>query len=379
MSSSQNGGSNRGSNNGTSRKTKRKLTPFLAKEMLYDYSIGALDEERHAAVEQILKDDKECQVILASIQSALEYVAQLSNTDVPETSIHAINDADNFASIGRKYSSWSAWPDSFRWSVTALAFSICAAAAVIFVPWSKIPLPRSQKSNQIEVAQLDKPKVSEGVETVGSPNEQDGSGHEEEAGASGDSSGDEYGEEAGESVPDGEVYTGAPAKLLPATNNIADVASQATKDPAFSNQVVPPNSPQKPSAKIPAKPVVAAKPVAVATPASTPAPTAAPAKQAKVPTGYVFRAFMTLENLDDLAPEITDQIFALGGEKAGEVDIGWKRGNGRYYHFALPEENEQKLLEQLQVYGPVRISKDPHPRVMPTGQVRFILWIESAN
>lgn len=85
---------------------------------------------------------------------------------------------------------------------------------------------------------------------------------------------------------------------------------------------------------------------------------------------------MTLDNLEEIGPKMRDDIVALGGEKAGEVELGWKRGSGRYYHFALPEENEKKLLERLQVYGPVRISKDPHPRVMPPGKVRFILWVD---
>jgi hypothetical protein len=88
---------------------------------------------------------------------------------------------------------------------------------------------------------------------------------------------------------------------------------------------------------------------------------------------------MTLGDLENIGPKIAEQIRELGGEKAGEVELGWKRGTGRYYHFAMPETNEKQLLEKLQAYGPVRISKDPHPRVMPEGQVRFILWIESAN
>ncbi|MEK7357815.1 MAG: hypothetical protein AAB250_15295, partial [Bdellovibrionota bacterium] len=95
--------------------------------------------------------------------------------------------------------------------------------------------------------------------------------------------------------------------------------------------------------------------------------------------GFVFRAFMNLGNIEEVAPQISDAIRGLGGEKAGEVELGWKRGSGRYYHFALPEENEKKLMDKLQAYGPVRISKDRHPRVMPQGRVRFILWVESTQ
>jgi hypothetical protein len=88
---------------------------------------------------------------------------------------------------------------------------------------------------------------------------------------------------------------------------------------------------------------------------------------------------MSIGRLDELSPKIVVQIKELGAEKAGEVELGWKRGTGRYFHFAIPEANEARLLEVLRAYGPVRISKDVHPRVMPAGQLRFILWIESSG
>ena len=104
------------------------------------------------------------------------------------------------------------------------------------------------------------------------------------------------------------------------------------------------------------------------------------AKNGIKPKGFVYRAFMNLDELDTLGPKITQLIQELGGVKAGEVELGWKKGNSvRYYHFSMPEDSQEKLLEQLQTYGPVRISKDPHPRIMPKGQVRFILWVESSK
>jgi len=105
---------------------------------------------------------------------------------------------------------------------------------------------------------------------------------------------------------------------------------------------------------------------------------AAVASKTGKPQGFVYRAFMTLDDLDTLGPKITQLVQELGGVKAGEVELGWKKGNSvRYYHFSIPDDNQEKLVEQLQTYGPVRISKDPHPRIMPKGQVRFILWVEA--
>lgn len=95
--------------------------------------------------------------------------------------------------------------------------------------------------------------------------------------------------------------------------------------------------------------------------------------------GYVYRLFMDLSRLDQLTQPIAQKIKGLGGEKAGDVPLGWKRGEGSYYHFTLPETNYANLLAQLKSYGPVRISKDAHPRVMPEGTIRLILWIESLD
>jgi hypothetical protein len=127
------------------------------------------------------------------------------------------------------------------------------------------------------------------------------------------------------------------------------------------------------------KPAPVQAPPAVLATAPTTVATNVATNVAKSSRSFVYRAFMTLSDLEDITPKITQQIKELGAEKAGEVELGWRRGSGRYYHFTIPENSEQRLLESLRVYGPVRISKDPHPRLMPEGQVRFILWIESGN
>ncbi|MCM2280431.1 MAG: hypothetical protein NDI61_01135, partial [Bdellovibrionaceae bacterium] len=99
------------------------------------------------------------------------------------------------------------------------------------------------------------------------------------------------------------------------------------------------------------------------------------AKEAK-PKGFVYRAFMNVASVDEVTPEVTKQLESLGGEKAGEVPLGWRKGAGSYFHFTISETHVEEVTKLLRTYGPVRISKDPHPRVMPTGQVRFILWVE---
>jgi len=71
--------------------------------------------------------------------------------------------------------------------------------------------------------------------------------------------------------------------------------------------------------------------------------------------------------------------LSLGGQKAGEVQIGWRKPDGSYFHFSLEEDKLEELKQFMSSYGPVRFYKDPHWRVMPQGKIRIILWIEDSD
>lgn len=329
-----------------SKSKRRKLTPFLCQEMLYDYVVGRLDADRVAAVEEFLKTDQECRAILEGIQAAQTYAEQLKRTEIKSEVVAALKESENAVSLGRKYSSWREWPESLRWSISALAISALVAALVVVTPWQKLRLPGlkdfSQKkaSDVVELAEV--PHANEKqLETALETAETEPS--TEESG-----SGDEEMDVAAEGQP------------APGGKNMAALPLPTSTPTPVPTPIV--------TAKAPAPTPVASKPVAAAD-------TTASKKEAKTKS-FVYRAFMNLADLEEVGPKIAEHITELGGSKAGEVELGWKRGNGHYYHFSLPEENEEKLLEKLRAYGPVRMSKDPHPRVMPPGQVRFILWVE---
>lgn len=310
------------------RKTKRrKLTPFLCQEMLFEYALDRLDNNRKQAVEDFLKSDQECREILAGIQSAISYSAGLRKTQVRADLLTHLRDAENAVSLGRKYASWKEWPDTLRWSIAALLISVVVAGFVAIVPWHQLPslTTKSPSSSVLELADLSRSENPEEAEN--SPEAHD-------------------------------------------NNDVAD-NDQGSGDEEMDVAAGAPPSPPLPG-PTPAAPVVEGGSGAEAgAAAQTPV-----ARKEPKPRGFVYRAFMNLGNLDEVGPRIADHISELGGSKAGEVELGWQRGSGRYYHFSLPAENEEKLLENLRAYGPVRISKDPHSRVMPEGQVRFILWVE---
>lgn len=322
-------------------KKRRKLTPFLCQEMLYDFALNRLDADRTAAVEDFLKDDSECRTILEGVRLALEHTGRLALVDVDTELFASLKDSENAVSLGRRYASWKEWPETLRWSVAALAISVIVASSVAVIPWHRLPSFRSgdakKEATVVELAQLQ---------------------------GAGDHRGEVPADASAESEPEAEDTGSGDEEMGAAPSRVAGVAPDGISNrpgptPAFEMAARPTPSPTP----VPARPAQAV---------AEPAQEAADAHS----KGFVYRAFMNLKNLDDLGPKIAAQIAELGGEKAGEVELGWKRGAGRYYHFALPITNEEKLLEKLRAYGPVRMSKDPHSRVMRAGQVRFILWVE---
>lgn len=100
---------------------------------------------------------------------------------------------------------------------------------------------------------------------------------------------------------------------------------------------------------------------------------------AMAPRGEIIRATMSKGDVEAWTPGVTEEIVRLGGLKAGEVQLGWRRKGGSYFHFSLPQSNYDTLISYLQTLGPVRIVKEPHPRVMPEGTLRLILWIEQGS
>ncbi len=94
--------------------------------------------------------------------------------------------------------------------------------------------------------------------------------------------------------------------------------------------------------------------------------------------GVLYRMWMELPDVDTVAPQVRAKIIQFGGHKAGQVELGWRKVNpsGAYFHFIMPKKNYDDLVKTLGGYGPVRILKTAHQRVMPPGKIRIILWMK---
>ena len=93
--------------------------------------------------------------------------------------------------------------------------------------------------------------------------------------------------------------------------------------------------------------------------------------------GFLYRGQLNVTNVDMIAPKIKEKIEEFGGRKAGEAEIGWKKSsNLYYYHFTIPEAKLAELEQYLKLYSEAKLSKTPHPRVMPDGIIRIIFTVE---
>ncbi len=96
--------------------------------------------------------------------------------------------------------------------------------------------------------------------------------------------------------------------------------------------------------------------------------------------GFVYRGTAKIVNAEVGSVKLKDKIVELGGRKAGEVELGWKRNQGDYYfHFTIPESKLAELEEYLKSVGEIQLSRDQHPRIMPNGIVRFIFTTEESQ
>lgn len=119
------------------------------------------------------------------------------------------------------------------------------------------------------------------------------------------------------------------------------------------------------------------KPVIVATEKARPASGAV--VKVAAPTG-VYRGVMTVTDFEQVAAIIRDRIIAVGGKKAGEVELGWiKNQTTSYFHFVFPAEKREELVAFIQQYGNLQYKFEPHPRVLPIGQARFIIEVHKGD
>lgn len=292
-----------------------RLTDFHAREMLYDYIMNRLDDERKAAVEERLTKNPNLRNELDVLKSGISFCEQLSKTQVDAQVIQNLKDMRLKSEILTEKARYKNWPELLKWSSEALVLSIFVAAIGWLVPWQEVSqFFKFTKSNEVVLAKIDKSKAES----------------------------------------EGKNDNLAPVAREPETNGKVSTVMEIEKTETIKSETVP--------EKI--------EPVKIESTKVEPV---------KKQSGFLYRLLMSVDGIKEKAPNLTEKIIALEGKKAGDVAIGHRQPRGNYFHFSIPESNYNALLKTLREYGPVQIYKGPHPRIMPDGVIRVILTIEDAE
>ena len=100
-------------------------------------------------------------------------------------------------------------------------------------------------------------------------------------------------------------------------------------------------------------------------------------QKSKAKQGGLFRGTILVSDLDTATSKITEKLVALGGKKAGEVELGWRKSaHTSYYHLTLPEHEVQSAKEFLKNFGKLQLEFESHSRLMPAGIKRIILEVK---
>lgn len=298
----------------------RQLSDFLAKELLYDYVCGKLDDARKQAVDQAVADSEEVAADLKSLREGLKYCEALRNTKLSEPLFQFLSQPPK--TWAERAQGLSKLKPSVRYGLEAVVVLVVFVTIGFLTPKEYRFWEADSAYTVVEQRRDEGTSVSLG-------------GTREAANESVETE-----------VPvQGQVAMGPPTTL---TTTKTSPPSTVTSTTSL---------------------------VARQASTSTTLLEVAAVKSA-VRKGELFRVNMPNASVDKWTPEVVAKVQSLGGEKAGQVQLGWRRRGGSYFHFSMPEQNYETLMVYLRTLGPVRIVREPHPRVMPEGTIRLILWLE---
>lgn len=325
---------------------KRELSLFAADELLYDYHRETLDPERMRGVREQLNKHVHLKRELARMQSADLYLALLGQARPPADTVEKIDEPDTYLSVLLKKTNYERWPLTIRWGIEAAIVLSVFLVVLIVTPWGRVlDFGLSPQGKEIILAEMDhgsRSAFDDGLTPVSSD---DGAGFEDEG--------------------------VKPAPPLPKAAETPTVPTVPVATGTATPPVPAPSLPAQTSPALPTPPV-----------AKGPKPVAETSVDAskKPGEGALYRGVLRVTNLDATGPKIIEKIEELGGRKAGQVELGWKKtATSSYFHFTMPQAKYDELISFLADYGSPRIQKEKHPRVMPEGIVRLIIEVEEAE
>lgn len=320
------------------KKESREMSGFIANHLLFEYARDTLDPERKGAVEKALETTPELQGEFIKLINGIQYCEKLSETLVNDAAIKQIELQSSQVNFIVNRLRWHQWPLGFKWLLEA-----GVVAGLLVVVLNVLPLNRIIHLNESS----DSPTIIAEVDRKKKSNVSDGT-------------------VSNQTTPD---FTDEEVKKEPSAMTVVTGNEVSAPSPTTSKAIDP--TPKKDEAKKP-EPL---KPVAIVRSPVVPEKTSTPKT-----SGFILRGQFLVTNAEMVSPKIKEKIRELGGQKAGEVEIGWlKTPNVYYFHFTVPEAKLGDLEALLKNYSTGKLVKETHPRVMPDGIVRLLFTVEEKS
>jgi len=300
------------------KKGQRKLTPFVGQELLYDHITGQLDADRKKAVDEYLTENREAQGDLQKIQNGMVYSSRLSETVISEALLEKVRTPSSYWQVLQQKIRFDEWPAGLKLGLEAMVVALGITSVAVLVPWHKVMEFRIG-GDEVVLSEVNQGPNRDGLD----------------------------------------VEVEAPGQELTFTD---EGAQSPTPTPAVSQAE---SQKQKPT-------TTPTAPTTAATAATVVKENADTKRQ-----GFLYRGAVSVTNVQAVSPKVAEKLIALGGRKAGEVELGWLRPNGSgYFHFTVPETKYNEVLALFNEFGILKVAKENHERMMPEGIIRLIVTME---
>lgn len=291
----------------------------MIQEMLFDYATGDLSSELAEDIKKEVDKSKSLQDELFHIKTGLGYLKDMHEIKISTFLIEEIKTEKSYIQQIQNTLSVSQWPPIVKWTIEAFVIIFAVVLMTVLTPWGRVKdFVFRESQTELILAEVTKKNNTEAIIDA--------------------------------EIKDGDLKKG----------------SDSFEDEEAPQVIVASNPPAVPA--VPVKNTAATS----------------PKKEANIDDGkkqgFVYRGTAAIVNAQAGAAKLKSKIVEFGGRKAGEVELGWRRNQGDYYfHFTIPESRYEELQNYAKTLGELKLSRDPHPRVMPSGIIRIILTAEESQ
>jgi hypothetical protein len=361
---------------------ERKVSKFAAAEMLFLYSQKKLDPQTMREIQRQLLTDSELNATLKKIELAKLYTTSISEIEIKQDTIDKVAESKTWWLWILNEIRFYQWPTEAKWAfeIALAIFGLVGVLAV--VPWQELREIKFLKEAEYILAEVTRvgENSNKSLDSVTPENifEDESLNLEMGMGVN----------QLQMKVAQDEMSSLVNPNLLSYfnSNNQSPLMTSFRKE--FLSLSLDPIEIQIPVAALVNNPTPDAESNDLVSKniiensntitTSTDSSNSKPQDSSLISEGALYRGDVSITNAAVASEKFIQKITELGGRKAGEVPLGWQKGQGYYFHFTIPENKYQELMTYMSDFGAVKVNKERHERVMPAGILRAIIQVNEA-